>query len=90
MPQAKTPARSRRRHRRLGYRGYGSDSGRGSESYGGTIHWGRGFAGVGALGPSRPAALPRFGLLMPEVPETEPENEVGDPKTGAPRPSAKG
>jgi hypothetical protein len=32
--------------RKHGYRGYGSGAGRNSESFGGKIHWGRGFTGV--------------------------------------------
>jgi len=39
----RTPSRRARRH---GYRGYGSEAGRGSEWFGGAIHWGRGFHGV--------------------------------------------
>ena len=37
---------TRRRTRRHGYRGYGSEAGRGAETFGGAIHWGRGFHGV--------------------------------------------
>ena len=36
----------RKTSRRRGYRGYGSVLGRDSASYGGTVHWGRGFTGV--------------------------------------------
>ena len=42
----------RRRTRKHGYRGYGSEASR-ADSFGGTIHWGRGFHGVEIPGTGR-------------------------------------
>jgi hypothetical protein len=50
---------TRRRH---GYRGYGSGVSRGTDGYGGAVHWGRGFGGVGSAGVSG-----KTGLLKPEL-----------------------
>jgi BON domain-containing protein len=59
MPQKKgTPgAKTRRRH---GYRGYGSGFDRG---FGGSVHWGRGFSGIGSPGESGAMTLPRSGMF---------------------------
>ena len=70
-------ARSSRRYRKHGYRGYGSPLSRGSESYGGAVHWGRGFAGVGAPGLFSSDAMTRFGLVTPDVWEAGPHRGVG-------------
>lgn len=43
---AAKPARRPRKH---GYRGYGSGFAKGTDSYGGAIHIGSGFAGVGTF-----------------------------------------
>jgi hypothetical protein len=63
-PQAndRNPPRKRRRH---GYRGYGSPLGRGRDDYGGAVHWGRGFAGLGIAGAGS-SALPPDNRLIPE------------------------
>ena len=42
-------ARSPRRSRKHAYRGYGSGFAKGTDSYGGAIHVGSGFAGVGSF-----------------------------------------
>lgn len=76
MAGKKTSPRTSRRYSKHGYRGYGSAFGRGSEGYGGTVHWGRGFAGVGAPGLYSADAMPRFGLLTPEVWEPGPHRGV--------------
>ncbi len=54
MAQKKgTPSlKARRRH---GYRGYGSGFDRG---FGGSVHWGRGFSGIGSPGESGAMTLP--------------------------------
>jgi hypothetical protein len=59
MAQKKgTPSvKSRRRH---GYRGYGSGFDRG---FGGTVHWGRGFSGIGSPGASGATTLPHTGMF---------------------------
>ena len=49
-PESKPP---QKRHRH-GYRGYGSPLARKGESYGGSVHWGRGFSGIGSPGDSGP------------------------------------
>jgi hypothetical protein len=54
-----------RKQRRHGYRGYGSSLGRGREDYGGAVHWGRGFGGLGFLGENG-SALPPPSNLIPE------------------------
>ncbi len=52
-----------RRHRKHGYRGYGSGFGRGTTGYGGAVHWGQGFGGVGSSeGPGR-GILPEAGIF---------------------------
>jgi hypothetical protein len=57
------PSEKRRRH---GYRGYGSPLGRKGEDYGGSVHWGRGFSGIGSPGDSG-SILPR--AEMPSIAE---------------------
>ena len=39
-----------RKSRRHGYRGYGSPIARNGRDFGGAIHWGRGFGGLGSPG----------------------------------------
>jgi len=53
-----------KKHRR-GYRGYGSPLARGAREFGGAVHWGRGFAGLGFPGESG-SMLPREPELIPE------------------------
>jgi hypothetical protein len=62
----------RNHHRRHGYRGYGSGYDRGTEGYGGTVHWGRGFGGLGSPGWYGGIALPQAGLFKAEVWERGP------------------
>ena len=57
----------RTHHRTYGYRGYGSGFGRGTDSYGGAIHWGRGFGGVGVMGGSGRETLPHAGFFTAEA-----------------------
>lgn len=57
-------------HRRHGYRGYGSGYGRGTDSYGGRVHWGSGFGGVGVPGGYPGITLPKAGLF-----EEEPQSQ---------------
>ena len=52
-----TGAKTRRRH---GYRGYGSGFDRG---FGGAVHWGRGFSGIGSPGESSATTLPHAGMF---------------------------
>jgi hypothetical protein len=54
-------------HRTYGYRGYGSGLGHGTDSYGGTIHWGRGFGGVGIFGGHGGETLPHAGFFNAEA-----------------------
>jgi hypothetical protein len=49
------------RARKHGYRGYGSASG--TEAFGGAIHWGTGFGGVGAPGAYVSERLPEAGIV---------------------------
>ncbi len=63
---------SRRRRRNYGYRGYGSGFGRGTAGYGGHVHWGRGFSGVGFPGDSGGLRLPRADLFAEELSERGP------------------
>ncbi len=81
MPQEKLPTERRGRerrsvapprthHRRHGYRGYGSGFGRGTDSYGGAVHWGRGFGGVSF--PVMSGGLPDVGIFSAEVWERGP------------------
>ncbi len=59
MTSKKNP-KPRARTRRHGYRGYGSAFAKGA-SYGGAVHWGRGFAGVEVpAGPSVTLSGPRL------------------------------
>lgn len=70
--------RPRKKRRRHGYRGYGSPLARERE-YGGAIHWGRGFTGVGFPGES--------GGLLPTLPEVLPEDlRVQDHRKGRRKP----
>jgi hypothetical protein len=48
------------RRRRHGYRGYGSGFDRG---FGGAVHWGRGFSGIGSPGQSGAITLPQAGMF---------------------------
>ncbi len=54
--------------RRHGYRGYGSGIGRDVGSYGGRVHWGRGFTGV-EFPEGGGENLLESGLLDPELKE---------------------
>jgi hypothetical protein len=45
MFEKNSPGGARKPGRKHGYRGYGSELSRGA-SFGGAIHWGRGFTGV--------------------------------------------
>ncbi len=74
--------RRRNHHRRHGYRGYGSGFDRGTASYGGAIHWGRGFGGVGSPEWVGTTTLPRAGLFTAEVWERGPYRGPG-PKGSA-------
>jgi hypothetical protein len=67
MAQKKSSAGggSPKRRRTHGYRGYGSGFARGTDQYGGGVHWGRGFAGVGAM-EGLSGTLPHA-ALVPEV-----------------------
>lgn len=69
----KTPPREPRQKgkktvRRHGYRGYGSGIGRDAETFGGRVHWGRGFAGV-SFPQEGSESLLESGLLTPELKE---------------------
>jgi hypothetical protein len=55
------------RRRKHGYRGYGSGFGRGSEGYGGGVHWGQGFGGVGVAGLSAGNVLPHAGVVPERI-----------------------
>ena len=70
------------RRRKHGYRGYGSGFARGTEGYGGGVHWGQGFAGVGATGLSSPTVLPHAGI----VPERTHTSYIGLAPRGYVRP----
>lgn len=50
----------KKKRRRHGYRGYGSQL---RANPGGTIHWGRGFGGVGFPGEDGSLLLPESGIL---------------------------
>ena len=76
MAEVRRPAKTSRRSRKHGYRGYGSGFDRGTEGYGGAIHWGRGFAGVGTPGVYSSDALPRIGPFAPEETTTGPYRGV--------------
>jgi hypothetical protein len=62
QPSVEDRPRKRRRH---GYRGYGSPISRNGETYGGAVHWGRGFAGLGFAGEGG-GALPFSDHLIPQ------------------------
>jgi hypothetical protein len=52
------------KRRRHGYRGYGSPIGRKGASYGGAVHWGRGFTGIAfPASPSPISEIPTAELL---------------------------
>jgi len=57
-------ARQKSKRRRRGYRGYGSPLRRDAEQFGGAVHWGRGFAGVGFPGETG-SMLPREQEILP-------------------------
>jgi len=57
------PASHRRRIH--GYRGYGSGFARGTDQYGGSVHWGSGFAGVGTMQPAPELIHHGFSGLSP-------------------------
>lgn len=57
----------RTHHRTYGYRGYGSGFGRGTDFYGGPIHWGSGFGGVGVYGGYGAETLPHAGFFDAEA-----------------------
>jgi hypothetical protein len=54
--------------RKHGYRGYGSGAGRNADSFGGKIHWGRGFTGL-EFPDGGGETLLESGLLTPELKE---------------------
>ncbi len=56
-----------RKPRKHGYRGYGSGHPKGAA--GGTVHIGRGFAGVEPLGAGAAATLPEAGLFTEDLKE---------------------
>jgi BON domain-containing protein len=70
--ERRPPPKRRNHHRRHGYRGYGSGFDRGTGSYGGAVHWGRGFGGVGAPQLPGGTTLPEAGLFTAEVWERGP------------------
>jgi len=55
-----------RKSRRHGYRGYGSPLGRRGRDFGGAVHWGRGFGGLGFPGDDG-GLLPAAEELLPEA-----------------------
>ena len=64
-------------HRTYGYRGYGSGFGHGSNSYGGAVHWGRGFGGIGMVGGQIGETLPSAGFFDAEAWERGPYVGLG-------------
>jgi hypothetical protein len=60
--------KTKKSSRRHGYRGYGSGVGRGTASYGGKVHWGRGFTGI-AFPEAGGESLLESGLLTPGLKE---------------------
>ncbi|HKD12061.1 MAG TPA: hypothetical protein VKE50_08285 [Thermoanaerobaculia bacterium] len=52
------------KRRRRGYRGYGSPLRRDAEQFGGAVHWGRGFTGIGFPGEAG-SMLPREQEILP-------------------------
>lgn len=70
--ERRLPPKRRNHHRRHGYRGYGSGFDRGTGNYGGAVHWGRGFGGVGATQGYAGTTLPEAGLFTAEVWERGP------------------
>jgi hypothetical protein len=70
--ERRPPSRRRNHHRRHGYRGYGSGFDRATEGYGGAVHWGRGFGGVGSPEWVGSTTLPQAGLFTAEVWERGP------------------
>ncbi len=75
VSRASVPRRNHRR--RHGYRGYGSGFDRGTASYGGAVHWGRGFGGVGSPEWIGTTTLPQAGLFTAEVWERGPYRGLG-------------
>lgn len=73
-----------RRPRRHAYRGYGSPLARGAR-FGGAVHWGGGFAGVGTFEPGGEGVLPRAGIFS-----YEPHEAAGGKAAAAPAPGSKG
>jgi hypothetical protein len=63
-PQQSVENRPTKR-RRHGYRGYGSPLSRSRDAYGGAVHWGRGFAGLGFAGQGG-GVLPSADHLIPQ------------------------
>ncbi len=78
-PKRNDVAAKATKRRRRGYRGYGSPLGRSGEEYGGTVHWGRGFAGVGFPGESGALLPPGTGILSDDL------REEGRPKPPGPK-----
>ena len=72
-----------RRPRRHAYRGYGSPLARGAR-FGGAVHWGGGFAGVGTFEPGGGGILPRA-----EIFSYEPVEPAGGREAAAPAPGSK-
>lgn len=52
-----------RRRRKHGYRGYGSGFARGTAGYGGAVHWGQGFGGIGVPEGAGHGILPSAGIF---------------------------
>jgi hypothetical protein len=69
MPNAKghraDEVRQNTKRRRRGYRGYGSPLRRDAEQFGGAVHWGRGFTGVGFPGEAG-SMLPKGQEILPK------------------------
>ena len=79
MSQVKPPARRKAegsRRRTHGYRGYGSGFGRGTGQYGGAVHWGAGFGGIGVPSPGG-ISFPAGGSFAPEILEHGPYAGIG-------------
>ena len=73
---SKKPASNRppkAKPRKHGYRGYGSGLARDKVTYGGAVHMGRGFAGVGPLGTDR-TTLPEAELFSEDLKEKTPKS----------------
>ena len=76
MPLEPTPVNSRsEKRRRHGYRGYGSPL---RHEHAGSIHWGKGFGGIGSV--EAPSLLPpKQDLLPEELRERIPPRESSGP-----------